>query len=139
MSIRMLVADSDGPYLLEVKHYFEAAGFEVATACDLTAVFFFLEREHFSVVILELRLDCHSGEQGASVLLLATAFAPETPIIITTADVPSVEEVRDTLGTNPHGPPAADFILKGEGLEALLKSVRIVVADGGSFPVGAPA
>lgn len=138
MPIRMLVGDSDGPYLMQVKRFFEAAGFEVATACDLTAVFLFLERQHFSVVVLELRLDNHSGEQGASVLLLATAVAPHIPIIITTGR-PTVEDVRETLGPNPHGPPAADFISKDEGLEVLLESVRYVVADAGSFPVAVSA
>jgi DNA-binding NtrC family response regulator len=134
----MLVADSDAPYLMQLKGFFEAAGFEVDTACDLAAVFLFLERQHFSVVILELRLDNHYGEQGASVLLLTTAVAPHTPIIVITGR-PSVEDVRDTLGPNPHGPPAADFISKDEGMEVLLKSVRDVVADEGSFPVAVSA
>jgi len=137
MHRRMLIADSDGRFLTKAKGVFEEEGFEVCTARDLTAVCLLLEREDFSVVIVELRLQDIPGEGGASVLLLVTAAAQRTPVIIIT-DYPSVQDVRDYLGPNPHGPPAADLISKNEGMEVLRASVRHVV-DKRSSPVAVPA
>lgn len=137
MHRRMLIADRNGSFLMDAKGVFEEEGFEVYTACDLTAVCLFLEQAHFSVVVVELRLQDPLIEGGAGVLLRVTALAPCTPVIIIT-DFPSVQDVRDNLGPNPQGPPAADFISKDEGMKVLRESVRHVVHQG-AFPVAVPA
>lgn len=132
MSTKMLIADNNRSYLMVMKEFFEAEGFEVALAFNSMAVRLSLERQQFAVAVLDMPLDNHDDEQDISGLLVAKTIQARTPIIIFT-DHTSVEAVRAALGANVYGLPAAvDFISKDEGLEVLREAVRNILYSKGT-------
>jgi DNA-binding NtrC family response regulator len=127
----MLIGDNNHPYLMVMKEFFEAEGFEIDMASSSTAVRLALERQQFAVAILDVPLDDHEDEQDISGLLVAKTVSTHTPLIIFTS-YPSVEAVQAALGANIYGLPAAvDFISKDEGLEVLREAVRNILDSEG--------
>ncbi len=127
MATRMLLADNDLAHLLVMKEFFEAEGYDVEIATNPAEAGASLARGHFEVAVLDLRLEDNRDERDLSGLRVAQANPSSTPVIILT-DFPNIEAVRDALGSDERGLPAAsDFISKLEGLGTLLAAVRRVL------------
>jgi len=131
MSKRVLIADNSCPFLIDLKKFLEAEGFDVDTAVDSVAVRKCLEQQQFSVVIINMSLDDHTDGQDLSGVLIAKTISARIPIIISTSK-PSVEAVRAAFGANFYrSAVVVDFLYVKEGLYVFLEAVRRV-ADGES-------
>ncbi len=123
----ILIADNDQGYLKTAAQFFEVEGFVVRTAENPTEARRILESEPVDLGILDLRLRDNHDEKDLSGLELATEVRHEIPKIILTL-YPRWQDVRGSLGpTDNGGPPAAGYIAKDEGLEALLRVVRLTL------------
>lgn len=129
MATHMLLADNDVAHLHVMREFFEAEGFAVETASSPEEALAALERTRFDVAVLDLRLEDNRDPRDLSGLRVARAIPAFTPVIILT-DFPNIEAVREALGVNDCGLPAAsDFISKQEGLGALIAAVNRVLFD----------
>lgn len=123
----LLIADNDTKYLKTVKEFFEVEGYIVFTAETPTEARRVLETETLDIAILDLRLLDNEDDKDLSGLDVAMEAAPQVPKIILTS-YPRWQDVRIARApTDKGGPPAVDFVAKDEGLEALLRAVRLTL------------
>ena len=123
---KILLADNDPNFLLITRDFLESKGYHVLTAANPSAARNTLLTHKPDLAIVDLRLIDNNDELDKSGLRLAKEmmWASEVPHIILTGFTSPVEHVRDALKRNPEGKaPAVNFVLKREGLPALLEAV----------------
>ena len=133
----ILVADNDLEYLSLTKEYLESEGFKVISATTPEEARLVLENLSVDLAVLDLRLSHDWDERDIGGLELARVGNPSVPKIIMSA-YPTIEVVRDVLTANVGVPATVDFVNKAEGLEALLKSSRRIIAHQAERPEESP-
>lgn len=124
---RILFADNDQRFVKVRKEFLERQGYRVLEANSPTAARDILERKMVDLAILDIRMMDDDDEKDLSGLTLAKDTAREIPKLILTG-FPTWEAVREALGPDWNGmPPAAEFISKQEGAEAMLKAVELIL------------
>ena len=120
----VLIVDNVPEAIQPRQDYLEAAGYQVLTATDPGTAKAILTDSWLHLAIVDIRLVDDFDERDFSGLDLVKATDPVIPKIVLT-NYPTWEAVREALGPNVEGiPPAAYFLSKGDGLEALLSAVE---------------
>lgn len=127
MKGRILFVEND-PDFLEIRASFlERAGYQVHLAASVEEAGAMLRDGWYHLAILDIRLSDNDDPKDFGGLLLAQNPDYEAvPKIMLTA-YPSFEYVRQALGTTlSDSPPAADFLDKADGLDAMLAAIERV-------------
>jgi len=120
----ILFADNHIEFLKNRTEFLEEEDYKVIPARNPTEARKVLERGEIDLAILDIRLRDDDDEKDTSGLTLAKEFAHSIPKIILT-DYPNYQAVREALKIQARGKaPAVDFLVKEEGLEAMLRAVR---------------
>jgi DNA-binding response OmpR family regulator len=122
---KILFADNDPDFLDTRAEFLEQAGYRVLKAYTLEQARQLLETAYVHLAILDIRMENEDDEKDISGLTLAKdpVFRTIPKIILT--GYPSYQAVREALGPALDGlPPAADFLAKQEGPEALIQAVE---------------
>jgi predicted nucleotide-binding protein len=123
----ILFADNDPAFLATRREFLERAGYTVISASNPTEARQKLEIGEIDLAILDIRLENDDDERDTSGLMLAKSVARATPKIILT-NFPTFDYVREALRPQLDGlPVAVDFIMKAEGVPALLSTVEDVL------------
>jgi CheY-like chemotaxis protein len=123
----ILFADNDSRFLKIRKEFLDEEGYQVVTATNPVDARKILEKGKVDIAILDIRMIEDRDERDLSGLILAKETARNIPKIILTG-FPTWDAVRDALGIDLNGlPPAVDFIWKGEGPEAMLRSIALIL------------
>lgn len=124
----LLIADNVPDTVALAKEYFERKGYSVVTAATPAEARKVLEQQGIvDLAIIDLRLTDESQSNDISGLILAEETSPAIPKIIWTK-YPTYEAVRRALGPAVDRlPPAVGFVVKKEGLDTLLRSVRLAL------------
>ncbi len=123
----ILFADNDPDFLATRREFLERAGYTVIPASNPTEARQKLEIGGIDLAILDIRLENDDDERDTSGLMLAKRVARAIPKIILT-DFPTFDYVREALRPQLDGlPVAVDFIMKKEGVTALLSTVEDVL------------
>lgn len=121
----ILFVDNTANYLDVHARLLEEAGYRVYRAYSLAQAEEKLAIQHVHLIILDIRLEDDDDVEDISGLLLARQelYRPIPKIILTA--YPSIEMAREALGPRLDSlPPAVNFILKDEGIDAILKAVE---------------
>jgi CheY-like chemotaxis protein len=123
----ILFADNNSRFVKVRKEFLEQKGYRVIAANNPTEAKEILRKERVDLAILDIRMVDDTDERDISGLNLAKETARDMPKIILTG-FPTWEAVREALGPDLNGvPPAADFISKEEGVEAMLRAVELTL------------
>jgi CheY-like chemotaxis protein len=121
---KVLIVDNVPEAIQPRRDYLEAAGYRVLTATDPHGARRILTDGWVHLAIVDIRLVDDADRLDVSGLDLVKTTDPAIPKIILT-NYPTWEATREALGPDAEGiPPAADFLCKGDGLEALLGAVE---------------
>lgn len=82
---KLLIVDDDSPILFALKEYFSMDGYKVDCAEDLETAEKLLNKEIYSIVITDLRLNGLYGSEGLEIVKKAREISPETKIIMMTS------------------------------------------------------
>jgi len=122
---RILIVDNDLDSVKTIKEFLEREGYLVLLASNPVEARQMMEQEHIALAILDVRLINDEDEKDISGLTLAKETDPAIPKIILTR-FPTYQAVRDALGPALDGlPPAIGFVAKQEGLETLLRYIKL--------------
>lgn len=127
MKRKILLIDNDPNFLQITKDFLETKGYAILTADNPSTARNTLLQHKPDLVIVDLRLIDNSDQLDKSGLKLAKEmmWASDVPHIILTGFTPPAEHVREALKRIPEGrAPAVNFIMKREGLRALLEAVQ---------------
>jgi CheY-like chemotaxis protein len=125
--INILLADNDTDSVKALQEFLEHEGYRVLTASNPTQARHILDHEQTDLAILDIRLLSDEDEKDISGLALAKETNPIIPKIVLTR-FPTYQAVREALGPALDGlPPAVGFVAKQEGLEVLLRYVRLAL------------
>jgi DNA-binding NtrC family response regulator len=116
MKHRLLVVDDEQSVRELYRLELEGAGFEVRTAADSGEVLDLLEKEHFHLIILDVRL---KGESGLDLLQRLTDLEIKIPVIISSAYSTYRSDFSSWL--------AEGYVVKSPDLIGLLVEVRRVL------------
>lgn len=120
----ILFADNDPDFLNTRTDFLQQEGYRVIQATTLDEARELLRQGKIDLAILDIRLRDDDDEKDTSGLTLAKEEAHIIPKIILTG-FPSVEAVREALGPQLNGLPAAvEFVSKKEGPPALIQAVH---------------
>lgn len=123
----ILLVDNNLDTTETIKEFLEDEGYSLFTALNPGDAKRILECESVDLMILDIRLINDEDEKDLSGLVLAKETDPSIPKIILTR-FPTYQAVREALGSAMGSlPPAVGFVAKQEGLEALLKYVRLAL------------
>ncbi len=122
----LLLADNNAEFREVFGKVLSKAGYKVIPASSPQETRNILRDTGIDLVILDLRLEEDDDEKDISGLEIAMDKAlRRTPKIILTGYTTSPENVREALGLTPDElPPAASWVGKSEGPEALVKVIR---------------
>lgn len=124
---KILIADNVPDTIAAAKEFFERQGYDVVTASTPDEARKILEDGAVNLAILDLRLTDEERSDDISGLILAEEISPDIPKIIWTK-YPTFEAVCRALGPAVDRlPPAVGFVVKQEGLDKLLRSVRLAL------------
>jgi DNA-binding NtrC family response regulator len=124
---KILFADNDQDFLETRREFLEKAGYTVIPAFSPIEARKKLEEENPDLAILDIRLINDDDEKDNTGLELAKELNRSMPVLLLTG-YPSFEYARQVLKPQLDGLPAAyDFIVKGDGPDALLTAVRHVL------------
>ncbi len=121
--ITILIADNYVDFGKTRGEILEEMGYKVLLAFDPIEACRLLEEGKIDLAILDIRLTNDDDEKDSSGITLARTVALSIPKIIVTS-YPSIENLRETLGSTLNGLPVAiDFLAKNEGLQAFIDSI----------------
>jgi len=124
----ILFAENDPDFLSTRREYLERAGYAVIPANNPTEARQKLESGGIDLAILDIRLENDDDERDTSGLILAKRVGRTIPKIILTS-FPTFDYVREALRPQLDGlPVAVDFLMKAEGVPALLSTVKDVLS-----------
>jgi DNA-binding NtrC family response regulator len=84
-SKRILIVDDEPTILLTLSYALQSKGVEVVTANRLETAEDALNRQHFEVVIADIRISGLLGVEGLELLTYIKRYWPDTKVIIMTA------------------------------------------------------
>jgi DNA-binding NtrC family response regulator len=113
--IQVLVVDDEPIVRESIRDWLEDAGYQVATAETGEEALEMVEKQDFSVMVLDLRLP---GKTGITVLKEVKAVKPQIKSIIITA-YPSVETATEAMKLG-----AVDYLIKPIAPDDLEKLIR---------------
>ncbi len=126
---KILVVDNEDDLVKTVREFLEQEGYSVITASDPVEARRILDHKQIDLAILDIRLIDDKDDKDISGLTLAKETDPVIPKILLTG-FPTYQAVREALGPTLDGlPPAIGFVAKEEGLEVLLKYVRLALVQ----------
>lgn len=126
---KILLVDNRQDFCETLQEFLELKGYIVKTVADAGGAKALLAAEHFALAIIDKCLINDDDETDESGLRLAKQLPAALPKIMLTAH-PDYQSVREMLGPGPDGKPVAiGYVAKEEGLEALLTSVRLALAQ----------
>ncbi len=85
MQKRLLIVEDEPAILFALELFFGRQGFTVDTARVQEEAEELLAREHYAVVIADLRLSGSSGTEGLEIISAVRRIAPDTKVILLTA------------------------------------------------------
>jgi len=119
----MLIVDDERVIRFALQSYFTAQGFEVVCAPDRDLALSLITKEHFDIVIADLRLSGTSSEEGLEVVRAARERNAATRIILLTAyRTPAVDETAHAFGVDV-------LLQKPKPLPELAQTVMALLAD----------
>lgn len=123
----ILLVDNDPETIRITSEFLKQENYSIISALSANDARYILEREKVDLAIVDIRLAKDEDEKDFSGLALARETAITVPKIILTR-FPTYQAVREALGsTIDNLPPAVGFVAKQEGLEALLRHVRLAL------------
>lgn len=85
MTMRMLIVDDEESILFAISDFFTHRGFEVDSARELAEAEELLGKNHYTVVIADLRLTGINGTEGLELISYVREKSPGTKILLLTA------------------------------------------------------
>jgi len=114
--IKVLLVDDEVNFTVSMEKVLRRRGFIVKIAADGFAALPLIAREHFDVVVLDIKMP---GMDGTQVLSEIKRFSPDIPVILLTGHY-SLSEKEDTLDGGAYA-----YLLKPY---PILKLVDVIVA-----------
>lgn len=114
--IRVLLVDDEVNFTAGMEKVLSRRGFNVKVAADGFAALPLIAKEHFDVVVLDIKMP---GMDGTQVLSEIKRFSPDIPVILLTGHY-SLSEKEDTLDGGAYA-----YLLKPY---PILKLVDVIVA-----------
>jgi len=120
---RLLIVDDEVSIRFGLKAFFTAQRYEVACAADVEEAQALLRNEHFTIVLVDLRLSGRNGDSGGfDVIDFAREHSPNTRIVVLTASIGvDVEKRAYDLG-------ADYFVVKPKPLGELAQILKEILA-----------
>jgi|GEM_PF-1990700 len=123
----ILLVDNDVESIRLIREFLEKEGYSIFTKSDPIEARHLIDSGTIDLAILDLRLLNDEDDKDVSGLTLAKETKSHIPKIVLTR-FPTFQAVREALGPTLDGlPPAVGFVAKQEGLEAILRSVKLAL------------
>ena len=127
MAQTIMFADNDSYFLETRQTFLENAGYHVIPATSPNEAREILEIKKIDIAIIDVRLINEKDPHDLSGLELARTVAPSVPKIIL-SNYDQRDYIRKALMLRPGGlHVAVDYVYKGDGMQAMLTSIRSVL------------
>jgi DNA-binding response OmpR family regulator len=124
---RLLLVDNNAEYRHSLRAFLKLENYQVEEAASVDEAIQYLERSHFDLLLVDLRMtDEDDGYDFSGMEVAKKARDTQTPCIVNTA-YPTVYAARVALNSRSVEPLAVDFVEKGAGPQAILGAIQVVL------------